>query len=125
MANYTVNMLNQAAWLVYINGLEIPAVSLTVQYGVWTPPTVTLDMVPTVSVIEPQRNIFFGGGYSGSGIGPGFLFGKLLSKLHAGEPIDPVFEFALNRKPPWIPPEPFTSVGFALYKRYLHWQDKQ
>jgi glycine/D-amino acid oxidase-like deaminating enzyme len=86
---------------------------------------VTLDMVPTIGAIGPHQNIFFGGGYSGHGIGPGFLFGKLLSKIYAGEPIDPVFEFALNRKPPWIPPEPFTSAGFALARRYMHWQDKQ
>jgi glycine/D-amino acid oxidase-like deaminating enzyme len=86
---------------------------------------VTLDLVPTVGLIGPHQNIFFGGGYSGHGIGPGFLFGKLLSRLYAGEAIDPVFEFALNRKPPWIPPEPFTSAGFALARRYMHWQDKQ
>jgi glycine/D-amino acid oxidase-like deaminating enzyme len=82
-------------------------------------------MVPTIGAIAPHQNIFFGGGYSGHGIGPGFLFGKLLSKIYAGEPIDPVFEFALNRKPPWILPEPFTSAGFALARRYMHWQDKQ
>ncbi len=46
MGNYTVNMFNQAAWLVYINGLEIPVSSLTVQYGVWEAPTLNLSMVP-------------------------------------------------------------------------------
>lgn len=46
MANYTVNMLNQAGWLVYINGLEIPVSSLSMRYGVWELPTLTLNMVP-------------------------------------------------------------------------------
>ena len=46
MANYTVNQLNQAAWLVYINGLEIPVSSMTIQFGVWQVPTATLNMVP-------------------------------------------------------------------------------
>jgi len=46
MGSYTVNMPLQAAWLVYINGLEIPVSSLSVQYGVWQMPTLSLSMVP-------------------------------------------------------------------------------
>ena len=46
MGSYSVNMPIQAAWLVYINGLEIPVSSLSVQYGVWQMPTLTLNMVP-------------------------------------------------------------------------------
>lgn len=85
----------------------------------------TLDTVPTIGVIGPHQNIFFAGGYSGHGLHVAFLFGKILNQLYAGEPIDPVFNFILNRKPPWIPPEPFTSAGFALYTHYLKWRDKQ
>lgn len=46
MPNYTVNSLHQAAWLVYINGLEIPVPSWSAQFGVWQMPTLTLDMIP-------------------------------------------------------------------------------
>ena len=46
MVDYTVNEFKQAAYLVYINGLEIPVVRATANYGVWTMPTLTLDMVP-------------------------------------------------------------------------------
>jgi hypothetical protein len=46
MPDYTVNSLQQAAWLVYINGLEIPVPSWSAQFGVWQMPTLTLDMVP-------------------------------------------------------------------------------
>jgi len=46
MDNYTVNMPKQAAYLVYINGLEIPVISVEAQYGVWRMPTLTLEMVP-------------------------------------------------------------------------------
>ncbi len=46
MANYTVNNLEQAAWLVYINGLEIPVPKVEIHYGVWQMPTATLQMVP-------------------------------------------------------------------------------
>lgn len=46
MADYTVNPLEMAGWVVYINGLEIPVSGLTVQYGIWEPPTLTLNMIP-------------------------------------------------------------------------------
>ena len=85
----------------------------------------TLDTVPTVGAIGPHQNIFFAGGYTGYGITAAFLFGKILNSLYAGEPIDPVFNLILNRKPPWVPPEPFTSAGFAFFHRLLKWTDKQ
>ena len=46
MASYSVNQLQQAAWLVYFNGLEIPVAGAEVRFGVWSMPTLTLDMVP-------------------------------------------------------------------------------
>ena len=46
MGNYTVNTPKQAAWLVYINGLEIPVMSVSAHFGVWQFPTLTLEMVP-------------------------------------------------------------------------------
>ncbi len=36
---------------------------------------------------------------------------------------DSLYDFVLNRKPPRIPGEPFASVGFALLKRYMRWED--
>lgn len=48
--NYTVNMPHQAAWLVYINGVEVPVVSVDVDFGVWSIPEVRLTMVPHVSL---------------------------------------------------------------------------
>jgi len=46
VSNYTVNSLQQAAWLVYFNGLEIPVARVTATFGVWSVPKVTLTMVP-------------------------------------------------------------------------------
>lgn len=46
MDSYSVNDLGQAAWLVYINGLEIPVSRVDVNYGIWQMPTLTLQMVP-------------------------------------------------------------------------------
>jgi glycine/D-amino acid oxidase-like deaminating enzyme len=83
----------------------------------------TLDMVPTIGSFGPEQNILFAGGYFGHGVPVAVLAGRLLRDLVAGEPLDPVYDFVLNRKPPRIPGEPFTSVGFALSKRYMRWAD--
>jgi soluble lytic murein transglycosylase-like protein len=44
--NYTVNYPHQAAWLVYMNGLEIPVTSVYVDFGVNKIPTCTIEMPP-------------------------------------------------------------------------------
>ena len=46
--NYTVNMPKQAAWLVYLNGVEVPVMGLTASFGVWQIPTATIQLVPHV-----------------------------------------------------------------------------
>ncbi|RKY26698.1 MAG: hypothetical protein DRP83_03705, partial [Planctomycetota bacterium] len=45
-SDYTVNMPREAAWIVYINGLEIPVMGVDVTYGVWQIPTAAIRMVP-------------------------------------------------------------------------------
>ena len=80
-------------------------------------------LVPTIGVLEAARNVYFAGGYSGHGVGVAFLAGRLLRDLYAGTPLDPAYDFVLNRKPPRFPGDPLNSLGFALYKRYLRWAD--
>lgn len=46
LGNYSVNPLNDAAWLCYINGLEIPTVGVQMHFGVWQMPTCTITLVP-------------------------------------------------------------------------------
>jgi len=46
LASYSVNSLNQAAWLVYINGIEVPVIGWTVNYGLWSFATANINMVP-------------------------------------------------------------------------------
>jgi glycine/D-amino acid oxidase-like deaminating enzyme len=84
---------------------------------------VTLDLAPTIGAFGPANNILFAGGYSGHGVTVAVLAGRLLRDLVAGEPLDPVYDFVLNRKPPRSPGEPLTSVGFGLAKRYMRWED--
>jgi glycine/D-amino acid oxidase-like deaminating enzyme len=84
---------------------------------------VTLDLAPTISAFGPANNILFAGGYSGHGVTVAVLAGRLLRDLYAGEPLDPVYDFVLNRKPPRAPGEPLASLGFRLAKRYMRWED--
>ncbi len=44
--NVTTNVPHQAAWLVYINGLEIPVVDVNIDFGVWNIPEATLQLIP-------------------------------------------------------------------------------
>jgi glycine/D-amino acid oxidase-like deaminating enzyme len=83
----------------------------------------TLDMTPTIGALGPDRNILFAGGYTGHGVPVAVLAGRLLRDMVAGEPIDPAYDFVLNRKPPRAPGEPLASLGFALAKRYMRWDD--
>jgi glycine/D-amino acid oxidase-like deaminating enzyme len=83
----------------------------------------TLDQTPTLGAFGPEKNIFFAGGYTGHGVTVAMLAGRLLRDLVAGEPIDPAYDFILNRQPPRAPGEPLTSLGFGLAKRYMRWDD--
>ena len=83
----------------------------------------TLDFTPTIGAVGPADNILFAGGYSGHGVTVAVLAGRLLRDLVAGEPLDPAYDFVLNRKPPRAPGEPLTSVGFSLAKRLIRWDD--
>jgi glycine/D-amino acid oxidase-like deaminating enzyme len=83
----------------------------------------TLDMMPTIGAFGPDRNILFAGGYTGHGVPVAVLAGRLLRDMVAGEPLDPAYDFVLNRKPPRAPGAPLASLGFALAKRYMRWED--
>jgi hypothetical protein len=43
---YSVNRFQDAAWLVYVNGIEVPAMSVEVSFGVWQIPTAAVRLVP-------------------------------------------------------------------------------
>jgi gamma-glutamylputrescine oxidase len=83
----------------------------------------TVDFVPAIGAFGPGDNILFAGGYSGHGVPVAILAGRLLRDLVAGEPLDPVYDFVLNRKPPRAPGEPLTSLGFGVAKRLIRWED--
>jgi glycine/D-amino acid oxidase-like deaminating enzyme len=85
----------------------------------------TLDMTPTLGVHGPAKNVYFAGGYSGHGVPAALLAGRLLRDLLDGKPTPPALDFIRDRRPGRLPPEPLSSLGFALYRRYLRWADSR
>jgi glycine/D-amino acid oxidase-like deaminating enzyme len=85
----------------------------------------TLNRTPMIGIMGSKRNIFYGLGYSGHGVAASFLAGKLICNLYAGDSIDPAYDFIINARAPYIPPEPFRWAGFALYQNYLSWKDSR
>lgn len=47
-SNYTTNVPHTAAWLVYLNGVEVPTNAVSVQFGVWQIPTAQVTLPPHV-----------------------------------------------------------------------------
>ena len=78
----------------------------------------TLDWAPLVGVTGRQRNIYYGLGYCGHGVNLTFLFGRIIADLEAGRH-QPWREFPfVNRKPPYIPNEPFRWIGIQAETAY-------
>lgn len=42
------NPVYQAAWICYINGVEVPIMGFNIQYGVWQIPSFSIDLVPDI-----------------------------------------------------------------------------
>ena len=78
----------------------------------------TLDWAPLVGVTGKQQNIYYGLGYCGHGVNLTFLFGRIIADLEAGRQ-QPWREFSfVNRKPPYIPNEPFRWIGIQAETAY-------
>jgi len=70
-----------------------------------------LDESPSVGRAGKQGNIFYGIGYSGHGVNLSSVFGRIIADLEGGRDAEwKRFPF-VNRKLPYIPNEPFRSVG--------------
>jgi glycine/D-amino acid oxidase-like deaminating enzyme len=79
----------------------------------------TLDFVPSVGHLDGAPNVFYAGGFNGEGVVMTQLAGLILADLVAGE------QSALTRLPivdkrmPWLPPEPLRYAAVRLYEQYL------
>tara|TARA_B100000902_G_scaffold396329_1_gene457040 strand:+ start:190 stop:1494 length:1305 start_codon:yes stop_codon:yes gene_type:complete len=61
-----------------------------------------------------NNNIFIAGCYNGSGLGLGTLFGEQIANKACGYETEEIKLIEKNKKPNWLPPEPFLSLGIRL-----------
>jgi glycine/D-amino acid oxidase-like deaminating enzyme len=74
------------------------------------PIDVAADHVPFVGTV-PGTRIHYALGYSGHGVGPSWLAGRILASLVLGEEDEWTGLPLVNRRPATVPPEPFRRVG--------------
>jgi putative aminophosphonate oxidoreductase len=92
-----------------------PTVQDTTIAASWTGPIDrTLDGLPFFTRVGP--NIVCAAGYSGNGVGPSVLGGRILASLALGLD-DGWASCGLVRKPPSFPPEPFRYIGGRVVRR--------
>lgn len=88
------------------------------------PIDVAPDHLPFFSRLGPGR-CFFGVGYTGNGVGPSELGGRVLAGLALGREDDWTSLPLANRRPRRYPPDPFRSVGAWLVNRAVIRRDRQ
>ena len=68
-----------------------------------------------------DRNVFVAGCYNGSGIGVGALFGEQIAFKASNENTQEIETIEARKKPTWLPPDPFLSLGVRtrlIYERF-------
>ena len=68
-----------------------------------------------------EKNIFAAGCYNGSGIGVATLFGEQIAIKASNENTKEIEIIEARKKPTWLPPDPFLSLGVKarlLYERF-------
>jgi glycine/D-amino acid oxidase-like deaminating enzyme len=76
---------------------------------------VSSDRLPVVGTV-PGTRVHYGLGYTGNGVGPSWLVGRLLASLALGDQVDSPL---LTRRVPSLPPEPLRSIGAQVVRRAL------
>jgi len=76
---------------------------------------VSSDRLPVFGTVSGTR-IHYGLGYTGNGVGPSWLGGRILASLALGGDGDSPLA---TRKLPTLPPEPFRTIGAQVVRRAL------
>ena len=82
------------------------------------------DEVTLIGVMVEYKNIYYGVGYSGEGVVWSQAAGEIISQLYAGEDTEMARLDLVNRKIPYMPPEPLKKVGFEAIVRSYIFKDK-
>jgi glycine/D-amino acid oxidase-like deaminating enzyme len=81
----------------------------------WGAIDVSSDRVPVYETV-PGTRVHYGAGYTGNGVGPSWLGGRILASLALGEPVESPL---VRRRVPSLPPEPLRTLGAQLVRRAL------
>jgi glycine/D-amino acid oxidase-like deaminating enzyme len=74
--------------------------------------------LPIFGRLDPP-NLFYALGYTGNGVAPSHLAGRVLADLATGEDTAVTRLPMVDRKPKLFPPEPFRSLGAAVIRRAI------
>jgi glycine/D-amino acid oxidase-like deaminating enzyme len=72
--------------------------------------------LPFVGSLGDHGNVHYGIGYSGNGVGPSALIGRILARRVAGVDDDYTRCALVSGPPGYLPPEPLRSLGGALVR---------
>ena len=74
--------------------------------------------LPTFGSLAPG-NVYYALGYTGNGVAPSHLAGKVIADLVRGDDTDATRLPMVNPKPRMFPPQPFRSIGAAVIRRAI------
>ena len=80
--------------------------------------------LPTIGTLSSSPNVFYALGYTGNGVAPSHLAGRVLADLVTGADTEATRLPMVNPKPRMFPPEPFRSIGAAVVRRAIIANDK-
>jgi glycine/D-amino acid oxidase-like deaminating enzyme len=83
------------------------------------PIDVSSTHLPAFGSLEANANLYYALGYTGNGVAPSHLAGRVLADLITGADTDATRLPMVNRKPRLFPPEPFRSIGAAAIRRAI------
>jgi glycine/D-amino acid oxidase-like deaminating enzyme len=75
--------------------------------------------LPTIGNLASSPNFFYALGYTGNGVAPSHLAGRVLADLATGADTEATRLPMVNPKPRLFPPEPFRSIGAAVVRRAI------
>jgi len=81
----------------------------------WGAIDVSSDRLPVYATV-PRTRVHYGVGYTGNGVGPSWLGGRILASLALGEEVTSPL---VRRKVPSLPPEPLRTMGAQLVRKAL------